>query len=185
MVSQVFEYINGRENVMCKVLAKYRKTPEKGEKAFTLIELAFVVLILGIILGMVIPNLQEPIERFGVISTARQLESDIRSLQQMAISQEYPGFSIVLPTSATPAYSTYRDSVTLKKTVLPVNITMTSNYPSIPPHPPTIYFGLKGLPNRGGTITIQGNKTGEKRYVIIYNVTGRIRIDTVPPPQNY
>jgi Tfp pilus assembly protein FimT len=167
-----------------KVLLKYGKTPGK-EEAFTLLELAVVVLILGITLGMSIPKLQEPIERFRVVTTARQLESDIRSLQQMAISQEYAGFSMTLPTAATPAYSTYKDSVTMKQTVLPAGITMTSNYPSIPPHPPTIYFGLKGLPNRGGTITVQGNKTGEIRYVIIYNVTGRIRIDTVPPPQNY
>lgn len=168
-----------------KVLAKYGRTPGKEEKAFTLLELAVVVLILGIILGMVIPKLQGPIERFRVISTARQLESDIRNLQQMAISQEYAGFYMTLPTAATPAYSTYKDSVTMKQTFLPVGITMTSNYPSIPPHPPTIYIGLKGLPNRGGTITIQGNKTGEIRYIIIYNITGRVRIDTVPPPQNY
>lgn len=153
---------------------QYKEQSGKAKNAFIFLEVVIAVSIMGIILGMAAPALQGPFERFRVITSARQLESDMRNLQQEAISLEDSGYKILFSNTF---YQISRDNIPIKTVNLPAGVTIAfNNFPSS-----QLNFNLKGLPLNNGHVKFYGETTGEIRYVIVYALTGRIRIDTLPP----
>lgn len=154
--------------------SEFKKDFGKEDSAFTFLELVIVVLMLGVILGTAVPAMQGPLNHYRVITSARQLESDIRNLQQQAISLEDNGYNIVF---APTFYQVRKDTSPVNTVNLPAGVMIAYNNFSFN----QLNINLKGLPSNNGHVKLAGDK-GENRYVIIYALTGRIRIDTVPPP---
>ncbi|MDN5376135.1 MAG: hypothetical protein PWQ39_1175, partial [Thermacetogenium sp.] len=44
-----------------------------------------------------------------------------------------------------------------------------------------LVINAKGLPPRGGTITLKSRETGRLKYVIVASITGRVRVSDHPP----
>jgi len=78
------------------------------EKGFTLIELMVVIVIMGIMAAMAVPNLRSGIPRMRLDNARRGLISDLRSLRQRTMT-EYRWFGIDLPTADGTSYSIFID----------------------------------------------------------------------------
>ncbi len=145
---------------------------------FTLLEISLVVVLLGVAVGIALPNLQKPYARYQLQVAARQLVSDIRYLEQLAQSKEESNYNILFDytndcyylrlgaTTLPNGYSDLPDSVDM---LLP---TFTDN---------ELKVKIDGTVIEGGHVHLR-SKTGEgDLYVIVYGFTGRVRIDTQPP----
>ncbi|HOV79812.1 MAG TPA: hypothetical protein PK728_06845 [Bacillota bacterium] len=153
---------------------KARPVVRRQKNGFTFLEAVFAAVVTGVVLSLAVPAMLNPLERFRVVTAARLLESDIRGLQQAALSLEDNGYNIVFFSSF---YLVRRDSTNLKRVNLPAGVAVVyNNFPS-----GQLNINLKGLPVKNGHVKICGETTGETRYVIVYALTGRIRIDTLPP----
>ncbi len=147
---------------------------------FTLIEIAIVVVIIGLVVAVALPDFNRTIGRYNLESSARELALDIRSLQQSAIKHESAGFKIV--------FNTVDDCYYLINTDEGLTPYLTKNLPANVDLVNTNFDGhdlicaANGRPygGIGGTITLKDLKTGAFLYVII-NTLGRVRVDDTPP----
>lgn len=160
--------------MLLKFERRSRNKTGKEKEGFAFLELMITLLITGIVLGITVPAIQRPLDRFMVITSARQLVSDIRDLQQEAVSLEDNGFNILFSTGF---YRIRRDNQTIKKIDLPKNVTIAyNNFPMN-----QLNLNLKGLPLNNGHVKFYSETTGETRYVIVYALTGRVRLNALPP----
>jgi prepilin-type N-terminal cleavage/methylation domain-containing protein len=145
----------------------------KDHKGFTLLELVIVVIIMGIVAALAIPNFQGYAINKGLRSAARDLESDIASLKARAMSEAGRIQSITLAFDlANNNYILriqYRDGTEENQTKTPtafgMDIRITeANYAS---H--AITFTARGtttggttnlVNSRGSTVEITTNLTG-------------------------
>jgi|GEM_PF-1666473 len=152
-----------------------------NNSAFTLLELAIVIAVLGIIVTVSMPKFSGIISGYRLDSSAREMTLNIRSLQQAAIKSENTGFKVVFNTS-TGSYHIYHfinNANVLYKTVeLPSNVQLVfvNFYNS------TLEFSINGNPiyRIGGHISLRDKVTGEFLYVIIDSI-GRVRVSAEPP----
>lgn len=163
------------------ILSKMIRSCTFGYKGFTLIELLVVLFILSIILSITIPAFNNVLAGYQLDAACRQLQQDIRSTGQEALSEESTTYQINLYVGD----DKYRVVDLLKprnyrEVVMPagVDIVYTNFQDDI------IKFTLKGMPTRGGHITLRSDRTGKYRYVIVAPVTGRTRVSDDPPVNN-
>jgi prepilin-type N-terminal cleavage/methylation domain-containing protein len=155
----------------------------KSVKGFTVVELAVVIVIMGILVGFAAPNYQAQIARYRAYSAAREMVGEIRAVQQKAIAEEEASYNILFDV-ANECYYVRKGDTTLKTVTVENGVVYSTNF---------LYngtlnklgFSATGRPlSRGGTVTLQ-NKYGEIYYVIVAVHSGRVRIDkTVPPDPN-
>lgn len=152
----------------------------KRDEGLTLIEIAIVVIIIGVVIAIALPDFNKTIGSYNLESAAREMVLDIRSLQQSAIKKESAGFKIVFDIDQDKYYLINTDeSLTpyLIKT-LPSSVDLVdTNFDS---H--TMVCAANGRPygGIGGTIRLKDRRTGNFLYVII-NSVGRVRVDDVLP----
>jgi len=148
-----------------------------NNNGFTLVEVSIIVIIIGVMVTLVLPDFNKTIGRYNLDNSARLLVSDIRSLQQSAIKNESPDFNILFNTVNERYY--LRNGITVYKTVnLPSSVDLVfSNFTDN-----KLICAANGRPygGIGGTVRLQDRKTGKFLYVIIDTV-GRVRVSETSP----
>ncbi|WP_066637649.1 prepilin-type N-terminal cleavage/methylation domain-containing protein [Desulfolucanica intricata] len=159
---------------------------KKYNQGFSLLELMIVVLILGILLALAIPQLREPYGRYNLQSAAYGLAEDIRlHMQQTINAQDTLSTYRIKFDTTNNKYYLQRNSDVLQIINLPASVELVyTNFDwdsnGIKDH--VLAFNISGKPHpRGGTVTLRDRYSGELLYVIIANITGRVRVDNKPP----
>jgi len=148
---------------------------------FMLIEIIIVLIIVGLMVALVLPDFNKTIERYNLDNSARALALDIRSLQQAAIKDENTGFKIYFfTTSDTYSIIYFINNVnsTHKTVKLPSSVQLyATNF-----NGNTMEFAANGSPLHGvgGTVSLKDRKTGKFLYVIVDSI-GRVRVSETPP----
>ena len=147
-----------------------------SEKGFSLIEIG-VVLLSSITLLAFTLSISGAFSRQKLNAAASMMREDIRLTQKLCENQESSIYAIEF----NPYNETYYIKINTdiyKKVKLPAGIDMMgTNLPSS-----YLTFKSDGGPDGlGGHVTLGDNK-GNKLYVIVLSVTGRVRVDTSPPP---
>ncbi|OPY57739.1 MAG: hypothetical protein A4E55_01459 [Pelotomaculum sp. PtaU1.Bin035] len=159
----------------------YRSKKYFNNLGFTLIEATIVVIIISVIVAVALPDFNKTIGLYNLDSSARELASDIRSLQQNALKHESAGFEILFNTG-TESYRLINTDVGVlspyKIKKLPAGIDLVfSNFKDS-----RLIFAANGNPagGIGGHISLRDHATGTFLYVIIDSI-GRVRVSDTPP----
>ena len=164
------------------------KKINSNHDGFTLLELIMVIAITIIFLCFitVFPRL---FERHKLYSAAAVMAEDIRLAQQLSINQD--GIYTVVFDCWNDSYYIQRDNILYQNSKLPGGIKLAATNFDFDNNAGNgcdnrLMFNSRGEPFRingylyGGHIIIR-NKNGERLYVIVASITGRVRIDKEPP----
>lgn len=152
-----------------------------SRNGFSIIELLFVMLLMGILLAVAVPLGERSVARYNLASAARQMAADIRMHQQVAISAEdtLSIYQIIFDLSK-HGYQLQKNILIMKRITLPGTVQIANT--NFPGQSNRLRFNIQGKPiDGGGTIILRDKVTGELYYVIIAAITGRVRISTEPP----
>ncbi|NLL19511.1 MAG: prepilin-type N-terminal cleavage/methylation domain-containing protein [Clostridia bacterium] len=143
----------------------------KCRKGFTLIEIAIVLAIFGILLAVMFPKLQKPLAQYQLRSTSIQLASDMRLVRQQSIFGR--AYVVNLQVSPQEGFYSIRDSASVVvQRFLPPGI----HFKEVILDKNTLNFSLTGAPSSAGRIGLTNN-FGETCYVYFMPSSGRIRVD--------
>lgn len=155
------------------------KTKLKQERGLTLVELLCLLALLGLIMAVAAPAVSSISDNRNLELAARGLASDLRRIQQKAITSGYEQrveFRLFVNDYRIRDLSS-GERITVK---LPEGISYRSaNFPSGSGHP-TLIFHRSGAPGQGGTVGLT-NEKGDVLYIIVTPATGRVRISSSPP----
>ena len=145
-------------------------------------EIMIVIMILGIISMLAVPNLLQANERWMLRSTAHMISNDIRRMQSMSI-HESDQYQFELHTKSfyyqTKNYQANADII--KRVTLDPRITTITSTLYDPMYAGQregyriLRFSYLGSPNRAGTITLK-TKQGNRIEITIDVTTGRVRV---------
>ncbi len=148
-----------------------------NRRGLTLIELLVVVMIMGILTGVAVPVTRQS-GMWSLRAAASELAVMIREARHTAITGGQNCYIVFYQFSDRYKWE-YAGKVQWVR--LPEGISFAANnFPLVLDGRPTLYFRYTGAPNRGGHVGLK-DKRGNKLYVIVTPVTGRVRIDKVPP----
>jgi prepilin-type N-terminal cleavage/methylation domain-containing protein len=139
---------------------------------FTLAELAVVVLITGIFLSFTLALPGAGKQKLDL--AAAVMAEDIRLTQQLNMNQD--GVYTILFDWQNDMYYIRRGVFTYKKVKMPDGVDLV--FTNFNDH--KLSFKSLGAPQSSGHISLR-DKQGKFLYVIVAAVTGRVRVDTVPP----
>ncbi|MHB1419247.1 MAG: prepilin-type N-terminal cleavage/methylation domain-containing protein [Bacillota bacterium] len=151
--------------------------PWEDSRGHTLLELILAMLILAVLVGTITPQLNRTVATVQLRASARRLASDMRLLQQKAITDSSASYFIFFRPDGTGnnydlVYSfTNRRKVKLDRGVKLVSVTFPNN---------RLLFRATGTVETGGHAHFQDNYH-RNLYVIIDFHTGRVRISDQPP----
>jgi prepilin-type N-terminal cleavage/methylation domain-containing protein len=141
----------------------------QGERGFTLIEMVAVMAITGLLATVVLPVVAKSLAWWQVQTAAWQLVSDIREVQQRAISGEDYHRTILFDT-VNNLYRVRKDAVIVKETKLPAGVSFASvAFPDS-----KLAFNLEGVPSASGDIVLK-DRYGRFYYITVLPVTGRVK----------
>lgn len=136
-------------------------------RGFTVVELVAVIGIIGILTAIFVPAITASLNNSNLDIAARQLEADLRWMQQLAVNSGGDNLPDIQFYNAPPyKYYISINSKVIKSVFLPANVRF--NKP-----PPQIFWGINGYLNGGNTIALQSGVS--IRYVAI-DFAGRIRV---------
>lgn len=143
---------------------------------FTLMEIMVVVLIAGLLLGSSLVCFRMfAQQRLGV--AAALVEEDIRWVQQMNMSGDKVYSLLFDPAADRYLITTGFGLAAVKVVRLPQGVELVAtNFVS-----GTLGFGTSGKPYPRGGHLVLADRWGGFRYVIVQTITGRVRVDVVPP----
>ena len=159
---------------MRRVVGGYKRRRFSADAGYTLIELIVVAVILGILAGMIYPSAQKMLANRRLDLAARQLASEIREMQQWAITMNNT-YSINFYFSGHYYHVPQKDNnlnphqVDLPEGIRFVEITYVGTSDG------KLEIDAKGAPNFGGHITITNGQ--KQRQIVIAAITGRVRIE--------
>lgn len=152
-------------------------------KGFTLIEIVIVLMIIAVLMTSAAWSFKGFMAAVNLQIAGDRLVQEIRNTQQSALAEnstEYSYFmqfypdpvnAYVIKRSATPG------PIILATVRLPGSVTLvTTNFDS-----QMLSISNRGIPARGGTITLKNRVNGKLRYVIVASITGRVRVSDRPP----
>ncbi|WP_258359257.1 type II secretion system protein [Moorella sulfitireducens] len=141
----------------------------QGGHGFTLLEVVTVVAITSILATVTLPVVNRSLAWWQVQTAAWQLVSDIRAVQQMAVSGENYHRTILFDT-VNNLYRVRKDAVIVKETKLPDGVTFASvAFPYS-----RLSFNLQGVPSASGDIVLK-DRYGRFYYITVLPVTGRVK----------
>lgn len=156
-----------------------------GNQGFSYIEIIIVICLTAIILAVLLPDFGKTIGRYNLNTSARELVSDIRSIEQDAIKHEAE-FKIQFIGADKYVLIYFLDNKYFTKKMVKLtptvkyNANLTSN--NINNNYNSLYFQANGRPSGGigGHICLQDIGTEKCLYIIIDTI-GRVRIGEAPP----
>lgn len=146
---------------------------------FTLIELTVVLLIIGLVTVTTGPLTSKGIAHFNLHSSSHLLAADIRELQQLALCDNSSQYLITFFTEHyRMTKSSYPSPKRIGTTYLPAGVRVEhTNFPEN-----VLRFSDQGSPSpHGGTVTLYDQITGQRKYIIIASITGRVRVSDQKP----
>lgn len=162
----------------------------RTEYGFTLIEMAVVLTVIGVLAAVSIPALGYMLDNYALKTTAGEIVSEMRSARQAAITENtYYELRFFPASERIYLYREDRDSgtyVLVKRLTMPVQVDLVDtnfnaggSYKSI--YKGKLYFTPAGRPYiTGGTVTLK-NRRGQFLYVMVVPNTGRVRASSEPP----
>jgi prepilin-type N-terminal cleavage/methylation domain-containing protein len=146
-----------------------------NNKGFSFIELAIVIVLMGIILGIAYPKFERSMANWELNVTARKMATDIRRWQQKAVTEEKSGLKLTINQEQKIYY--LKEDIYIKETH-----DLSDVVKSISVAPVTfnnINFTPTGKTSAAGTIALE-NRAGGFKYIIV-NTTGRVRVSSTRP----
>ncbi len=146
-------------------------------RGFTLIEVAIVLAILAIVLGIGVPTFQNLIDKNRLTTALNQVEADLRKAQAMAKASGANYEVLFIPgQSVYYIYEHYSTSTARlkEKLTLPGGVKIYAN--TAPANKIIYHAAYEESEVTGGTITFKSPK-GKLGKVIVASITGRIRIE--------
>lgn len=149
----------------------------KNRNGFTIIELFITLALLGILLVIVLPRL--PVRAsWQLEGAARKLAVDLRLTRNESVSSGK--ICQVKFFVYTELYQlTLADEKRLVKLPEGIAFQGMTTFEKDPVNP-YVSFNALGRPSRGGTVILRSDQ-GDKRYIIVTPVTGRVRVSKTPP----
>jgi prepilin-type N-terminal cleavage/methylation domain-containing protein len=156
---------------------------------FTMIETVIVLLIASILLTLAFAT-DKHLNSQKLNAAAAMIAEDIRLTQQLNMKQD--GLYTIIFDFVNERYYIRKHMVIYKKVNLPggidlvyTNFDFDNNPHNGPDH--RLSFNTRGEPIRANGVLIGGHLSlkdndGNTLYVIVASITGRVRIDTSPPP---
>ncbi|MDI6709700.1 MAG: prepilin-type N-terminal cleavage/methylation domain-containing protein [Thermoanaerobacterales bacterium] len=154
-------------------------------EGFTLVELAVVLVLMGLMAAVAVPGLHDFHARYALRTAAYQMAADIRGLQGEAAGCRSKGLTsegtifLVCFYPEAESYKLQRTgggswsrTVTLNPGIDLLGSTFTGG---------RLVIGLSGVPSAGGTVSLRSTATGDVLYVIVTSLTGRVRVSRTPP----
>ncbi len=150
----------------------------KNRRGFTLIELFITLALLGLLLAIALPCFPA-LSGYRLEGAARKMAVDLRLIKNEAVSS---GKACQIK------FFVYDQSYQLRladenqMVQLPEGISFQGQTTfSRDPLNPYVQFNALGHPSQGGTVILK-SAGGDKRYIIVTPVTGRVRVSKEPPP---
>ena len=142
---------------------------------FTLLEVIVVLSLMAILVSIAVVTVT-PLGHVTLQAAAHEMAGHLRNARQDAITSGQ--YSEIVFFVYANCYSV-RLNEGIRCIQLPngVQFQGTTTFPGTPP---SVKFNYLGRPSRGGTIILKSG-SGDKRYVIMTPVTGRVRISKEPP----
>ncbi len=154
---------------------EFQEVVNSDEKGYSLIELIMVIVIAGIIAGIAIPKINN-ISEVDIYATARQVKSDIRFTQQLAMSKFMQTTITFAANSDTYVISNASASIDKR---LPPSSRATFNAAGSGSTDLIYTFNSSGdpvVPSTGGPWNIGISSGGNTVQVVVADVTGRATI---------
>lgn len=158
----------------------------RSKQGFTLVEMVVVMMILGVVVAMTLPNYSRPFSDYQLYTAARQMQVEIRSLQQRSMALD----NTILTNSMQFGQGINTYTIT---EVIPVSPSRVQYQPRMIKLPEGISILATSLNNNqlniskngsvstGGTITLSSAVTGKRLYVIVATGAGRVRLSNLLP----
>ncbi|HQD76135.1 MAG TPA: prepilin-type N-terminal cleavage/methylation domain-containing protein [Bacillota bacterium] len=158
-------------------------------KGFTLLETTIVLVIVTIFVLFAL-TINKHLNSQKLNAAAAMIAEDIRLTQQLNMKQD--GLYTIIFDFVNERYYIRKHMVIYKKVNLPggidlvyTNFDFDNNPHNGPDH--RLSFNTRGEPIRANGVLIGGHLSlkdndGNTLYVIVASITGRVRIDTSPPP---
>ncbi|AQS58477.1 prepilin-type N-terminal cleavage/methylation domain-containing protein [Desulforamulus ferrireducens] len=167
-------------------IPKFLTKGDEANKGFTLLEMVVVIMILGIVTAVALPNYGRPLSDYRLYTAARQMQVEIRSLQQRSLSLNdtelansmqfgtgITTYSITEVVRASPSSFQYKTKqIKLPDGISIISTSFNSN---------RLNISKNGTVNNGGTITLGNAVTGKRLYVIVATGSGRVRVSNALP----
>ncbi|MDO9536291.1 MAG: GspH/FimT family protein [Bacillota bacterium] len=142
---------------------------------FTLIELVAVLALIAILTAAALPS-TGAISRWKLETASRSLAGDLRMVRQEAITSGKVCRIVFFVYTNSYQIRTVGENSMVR---LPEGVYFegSTTFGGVPPY---VHFNMFGRPSGGGTVILKTGD-GEKSYVIVTPVTGRVRISKDPP----
>ena len=146
----------------------------RHDNGLTLIDLLAALAIMTLLVSMAIPNYNRFIATLSLEAACRSLVSEIRTAQQLALTQS-TAWNLLFWMNEPQGFYLSKNETTMPKDypVLPQGIKFDNIHS---PNGLVLQFDSSGQLTKGGSTIGLVNRYGEKRYVIVTPVTGRARI---------
>lgn len=137
---------------------------------YTLVELTVVLLVMSLMVAISMPLFSRGIARYRLDVAAKELESEIRRLQQEALRREVAGYYILFDTYNERYFIHGPEGDRIVNMPSGVDVVSTAFTGD------KLVFRAQGSPLEGGNVFMRHTGTGEVRYLFVTPITGRTRV---------
>lgn len=148
------------------------------QKAFTIIELVVVLMLLSLILAISLPVITDSLAYYQTVTSVRKIVSDIQYIQMLATKKEDAQAAYEIQFNpGWDQYSIYHGPRLLRREKLPALVDLHQTNFTGGGVQNVLIFNIQGNPVQGGTITLVNRRSGKVYQVRVAVLTGRVRVE--------